>query len=49
MDRMEETSVDDITAAEQQDPEADEVGLEGLGLGEDEDDEEKDEEGDDHD
>lgn len=48
MDRTEETSIDHISAAEQQDPEADQVGLEGLGLGEDEDDEEEDDD-DDHD
>lgn len=46
MDRTEETSVDDIAAAEQQDPEADEDGLEGLGLGEDEDEEEEDDDDD---
>jgi hypothetical protein len=46
MGQTEETRVDDFTAAEQQDPEADEVGLEGLGLGEDEEEEEEDDDDD---
>lgn len=48
MERPRETRLEDIAAAEQQDPEADEVGLKGLGFGDDEDDEEE-EDHDDHD